>query len=200
MRNLNPLDAACPRAGREKFPNMSTARWALSAPHDHPSRERRKQSQKRNHSSGMGFFEGRARSLPRQTEALVAEPGADKESVDDNAVEWRPCSVCPSPARQSVCPWAASEGLPGRTWCGKWANRTEQLPPRRSQAGIRHLMSYPYFSTTLAKTPASTSGHSRQIALTRPPHPCSLLEAHPQNIETQSMGSAASRKPGNSRK
>ena len=59
-------------------------------------------------------------------------------------------------------------------------------------------MSNPYFATTLAETPASTSVHSRQIALTGPPRPCSLLEAHPQNIETQSMGSAASRKPRNS--
>ena len=30
------------------------------------------------------------RSFPRQTQALVAEPGADEESVVDNAVEWRP--------------------------------------------------------------------------------------------------------------
>ena len=30
------------------------------------------------------------RSFPRQTQALVAESGADDESVVDNAVEWRP--------------------------------------------------------------------------------------------------------------
>ena len=29
------------------------------------------------------------RSFPRQTQALVAEPEADEESVDDDAVDWR---------------------------------------------------------------------------------------------------------------
>jgi hypothetical protein len=30
-------------------------------------------------------------------------------------------------------------------------NRTARLQPRRSQAGMRHLMAYPYFATILAK-------------------------------------------------
>ena len=42
-------------------------------------------------------------------------------------------------------------GLLGREKWGQRANWAEQAQPRRSQAGIGHLMSYPYFATTLAK-------------------------------------------------
>ena len=54
------------------------------------------------------------RSFPRQTQALVAESGADEESVVDNAVEWRPYLGDQRNffARSSIVPEAARAAAP----------------------------------------------------------------------------------------